>query len=289
MTRPAPTRALGLLAPLSLSLSLAGCGAPAPDTATAAPAPVGASAAPLSLAPYAAAGPYAVQREQGGPGNAFVLYTPQRLGERGELHPILTWGNGTFAIPYYYEGILSHLASHGFVVIASRSSMTGTGREMLQGVDWLVAQSVAPGSRYYGKLDALAIGVLGHSQGGGGTINAANDPRVRALAPIEPAPARIAGVRAPMLLLGGSRDNIVSPTLLIRPFSYVPATAPTVYGVLQGADHLTALGDAGGFRPYLTAWFKHHLMGDMAAGPLFYGDACGLCTDANWTVERKNL
>ena len=66
----------------------------------------------------------------------YELYYPTDMLE-GE-HPIITWGNGTFAIPLVYKGLLDHLASYGFVVIASTSTMTGSGEEMLGGVDWLV-------------------------------------------------------------------------------------------------------------------------------------------------------
>lgn len=39
----------------------------------------------------------------------------------------------------------------------------------------------------------------------------------------------------------------------------------------------------------VTAWFKIHLSNDEAARALFYGDACTLCKDSRWRIERKNL
>ena len=82
---------------------------------------------------YAARGPLTTSRSSI-PG--YELYHPSEMADGA--HPIITWGNGTFAIPIIYQGLLDHFASHGFVVIASTSPMTGSGEEMLEGVDWLV-------------------------------------------------------------------------------------------------------------------------------------------------------
>jgi predicted dienelactone hydrolase len=46
---------------------------------------------------------------------------PERLAQGGLCHPVITWGNGTGSNPSLYKVLLNHLASHGFVVIASNS------------------------------------------------------------------------------------------------------------------------------------------------------------------------
>jgi hypothetical protein len=40
---------------------------------------------------------------------SYRLYYPADLG--GGRHPIVTWGNGTGAVPEQYSGLLRHLAS----------------------------------------------------------------------------------------------------------------------------------------------------------------------------------
>lgn len=240
------------------------------------------------VADYGAPGPWAVTREIGGPGSAFTLYFPTDLGRGGVRHPVLTWGNGTGARVSVYDALLRHYASHGFVVIASHSTSTGTAREMLQGVDFMIEEASRPGGRFEGHIDTEAIGATGHSQGGGGSINAGVDPRVHCIAPIQPAPGSIREVHGEMLLLAGSRDTIVSPRRLVRPYSYVPSPVPTVYGILQGATHFTAIGAAGGYRSETTAWFRYCLMGDTTAEERFFGE-CTLCSDPAWVVERKLL
>ncbi len=240
---------------------------------------------------YAAPGSFETRKETGGPGNAYTLHYPSELGRGGVLHPIITWGNGTGATPVAYQGLLAHWASHGFIVIASNSTQTGSGDEMMQGVRWLVAQHASAGSAFQGAVDTTGIGASGHSQGGQGTINSGTDPSVLATAPIQPGPAiGAAGQQnGPMFLMAGSSDTIVSAGTLVKPLSYEPSNVATVYGVLQGADHFEPVGDGGGYRSYTTAWFRLHLMGEEQARSVFYGDDCGICTDGDWVVERKNL
>jgi hypothetical protein len=214
----------------------------------------------------------------------YVLYYPQPLSGN---HPIITWGNGTYAVPMIYESLLDHFASWGFVVIASTSTMTGSGIEMLEGIDWLVNENKRDGSIFFGRLDIDNIGATGHSQGGGGTINAGTDPRVKCTAPIEPTPGDVAYLNGPMFLIGGGNDQIV-PVSWIMTAIYELSQVPTIFGIADCADHLTTLGDAGILRGYLTAWFCWELMGHADARDAFYAP-CEICTNENWTVHQKNL
>ncbi len=36
-------------------------------------------------------------------------------------------------------------------------------------------------------------------------------------------------------------------------------------------------------------WLDWQLKGGEAAASMFVGDECGLCSDENWTIERKNF
>ena len=96
------------------------------------------------------------------------------------------------------------------------------------------------------------------------------------------------GLKGPMFVIAGEKDNIVSPQL-ITALVYEPAKVPTVYGTLLGADHFTPVGSAGPMRGYLTAWFRAHLLGDTVAKAKFFGPSCGICNDPSWKVKRKNL
>jgi len=104
----------------------------------------------------------------------YNLYYPTNLSTGG-LHPIITWGNGTNALPSNYWGLLNHLASWGFVVVASTDLTTGTGAEILAAANYMVQQNSNSGSIFYQKLDTTHVGAIGHSQGAGGVVNATNN------------------------------------------------------------------------------------------------------------------
>lgn len=90
---------------------------------------------------YYAPGSWAVTEEAGGPccdsvGNKYDLYYPTPLGAGGFKHPILTWGNGSLEKPSQVAYLLKHMASWGFVVIASEDPMTGPGQSILDAANW---------------------------------------------------------------------------------------------------------------------------------------------------------
>ena len=248
-----------------------------------------ASFPPVAGCNYATKGPYgSTTMNKVGPNKSFTVFRPKVLGQAGVRHPFITWGNGTGAVPSIYAGLLSHWATHGFVVIASNSTQTGNGKELVKGIDWLVSENKRAGSIFYNKLDPSAIGASGHSQGGCGCVNAANDPRVKCAAPLMPGPGNAKGVKGPMFVVTGSADFIV-PHFLVKMTVYNPSPVPTCLAKLQGATHFAACGSAKAMSGYLTSWFRLCLMGESPCKKLFYGTGCDICKDKKWTVERKKM
>ncbi|HEY8547022.1 MAG TPA: hypothetical protein VIL36_18310, partial [Acidimicrobiales bacterium] len=199
------------------------------------------------------------------------------------------WGNGTFAWPAIYDGLLRHWASHGFIVTAANTSWAGSGREMLAGATWLAGENGRPGSVYHGKVDTSRIGATGHSQGGGGAIAAGADPRVDTTVPIQPGPQGImAALHGPVLLLAGEDDDIVQPWLLVLPRYLVADHVPAVYAEARDANHFEPVIDGGVFRGITTAWFRYWLMDDPQARDELFGPTCGICQDRDWSDVRHN-
>lgn len=251
---------LGLMAVLLLVFS---AGASAQDT----------------KAKYAASGSYGVATANA---TGFSIYYPRNM--KGD-HPIITWGNGTGTPTIAYTPFLRHLASWGFVVIASNSTMTASGEQMVKGIDYLIEQNSKSGSNFNGMLDTESIGTTGHSQGGGGAINAATDSRVTCTAPLSPAPGKIRQVECPTFMVTGTLDALNS---IVKSMSWAPATAPTILGTLKGANHVTFSWNLGqDTRGYVTAWFMAHLQGDAEAEKAFV-EGGDLFTDSKWTVQTKN-
>src|SRR5262245_28987207 len=69
---------------------------------------------------YSIPGPFpdTVTTEGSGPDGNYTLIAPANLGAldgKDFKHPIITWGNGITTTPKLYPGLLSGIASHGFV------------------------------------------------------------------------------------------------------------------------------------------------------------------------------
>ena len=274
----------GIAAALGLAICGSALAAPLPDT-PGAPFP--------AVSNFERSGPYATTSRSEGP-NCRV-YRPSSLGQNGVRHPVILWGNGTGTGPTAYSGLLSHWASHGFVVAAAETSNAGTGRAMLACLDYLVQESNRTYGTYVGVLNTGRVGTSGHSQGGGGSIMAGQDDRVSVTAPIQPYtiglghdPSSQRNQKGPMFLMSGGGDTIAFPYLNAQPV-YTRANVPVFWGERRYVSHFEPVGDGGAYRGPSTAWFRYHLMEDETARSTFYGRFCGLCTSYLWTEQRKGI
>ncbi|MHA6491995.1 poly(ethylene terephthalate) hydrolase family protein [Pseudomonas borbori] len=267
-----------------LALSATALAAPLPDT-PGAPFPV--------VSNFDRNGPYATTDRSEGP-NCRV-YRPSTLGLNGVRHPIILWGNGTGTGPSTYAGLLSHWASHGFVVAAAETSNAGSGRDMIACLDYLVTENQSTYGTYAAKLNTGRVGTSGHSQGGGGSIMAGRDQRVRVTAPIQPYTIGLGHEvssqrqqQGPMFLMSGGGDTIAIPYLNAQPV-YQRANVPVFWGERRLVSHFEPVGSGGEYRSPTTAWFRYHLMDDQSARGTFYGSRCSLCTSFQWTTQRKGI
>ncbi|MBT2232065.1 S9 family peptidase [Nonomuraea sp. NEAU-A123] len=256
-----------------------------------------AQAADTIEAHYKVAGPWAVATADA-PG--YKLYYPADLGAGGVKHPIITWGNGTNAVPTQYPGLLNQLASWGFAVVASTDTTTGTGSEMIAAAQYLIDRNTDSSSVFYGKLDVTKVGAVGHSQGAGGAVNTATKSGglIDTVIPIAlPAPIWVSSgdkfyvdqLTCPVLFVSGANDTLISPNSALQTYyGQVPGAAAKAQ--LKGADHNTIQGTGGGFLGYVTAWLMYQLQGDTYARGAFVGTAPELNTNANWQNQvEKNL
>ncbi|HRJ50943.1 MAG TPA: hypothetical protein PKU91_10430, partial [Phycisphaerales bacterium] len=138
--------------------------------------------------------------------------------------PAVSFGHGFFQPVSRYQSTLEHLATHGFLVIASESegslfpSHPGLAADMRHGLTYLEQQNANPVSFLFGSVNTAAFGMSGHSMGGGCAILAADDdPRVKALAPLAAADTNPSSktaalsVPCPSMYIDGSQDTIVPP------------------------------------------------------------------------------
>jgi hypothetical protein len=204
----------------------------------------------------------------------------------GTKLPVILWGNGTSVTPDCYTVLLHHWASYGFIAAAANTTNSGSGREMLAGLDYLTSANGQAGNKFYGVVDLANVGTSGHSQGGGGSIASGRDPRVKTIMPIEGAGGggfNRTGVTA--LVLAGDADTLVGTT---GPTNfYNGLQVPAALAIARGASHFTVNNSV--FRPATTAWALWQLKGDQTAKAQFVGPNCGYCSPAaGFSTYRAN-
>jgi hypothetical protein len=237
----------------------------------------------------------------------FNIYRPDTLESSGYCHPILVWSNGHTDNPEQnppdcvvdsgankwcgqYLPVMQHLASHGFVVIASLSTTTSKGDPLpsITGLNWLLEQAETSTSAYYHRLDTAHIGAFGHSEGGMATCMMAKDPRFIAISTVS-GTSTITGLHGPALFFCGGQENGVCDNTqkVVDGITTQPAMMINNLGSDHG--HWAYEGASGVDLSGFAAWFRLHLMGDTAQRKRFFGDNCTFCTDSRVKVYRNSL
>lgn len=231
---------------------------------------------------------------------SYVVYYPTNLGAGGVDHPIVTWGNGTNATPSNYTGVLQHLASWGFVAVASTSTATGSGVEVLAAANYLVNQNGNSSSTFYTKLDTTKIAAAGHSQGASGASNATvlSNGLIKSTALFNlPNPSWVSAphvtnwsaITKPILFMTGGNDWLISSASGQTGY-YNQIAGPAAKASLNGAGHNTIQGTGGGYLGYLTAWLLYTLQGNTTARGAFVGSPPEINTNTSWANQaEKNL
>jgi hypothetical protein len=238
----------------------------------------------------------------------FNIYRPKNLADSGYCHPILVWANGHTDNPEpnppdcvvdsgankwcgQYLPLMNHLASHGFVVIASLSTTTSRGDPLptIAGLDWLLQQAEDSSSPYYHRLDTANIGQLGHSEGAMSTCMSASEPRYKALATIC-GTRSLSGLHTPILFYCGGKDTTVQCSG-VRDVFLTVKDQPAFFIDELASDHgwWVYQGASGVSLSMAAAWFRVHLMGDTANRNYFYGPNCKFCTDSRVQAEQNSL
>ncbi|MFI5779928.1 hypothetical protein [Nocardia sp. NPDC051570] len=252
-------------------------------------------------AKYFGPGPWAVTARAGlgccdSTGAAYDVWYPADLGAGGVRHPVITWGDGTSAVPHQYDYLLRHLASWGFVVVATENQNTGSGADIASAARYLLAQAQDPASLFHDKLNTEAVGAMGHSQGATGVVNAMidSDGLITTVVTAEiPAQAFCSDARrcadthrlrsGSVLFVNGSSDALISPSAQLPGlpdglqsnrayYEAVPTSVTKAWGTLIGPNHNDIQGQPDcaaasipcttgvyGYLGYPTAWLVARL------------------------------
>ena len=133
------------------------------------------------------------------------------------------------------------IASQGFVVFTIDTTTvydqpSSRGNQLLAAADYLTQRSAVAG-----RTDAARVAVMGHSMGGGGTLEAAKDrPSLKAAIPLTPwnTDKTWPEISTPTLVIGAQSDTIAPVASHARPFyQTLPGFTPRTYLELRGASH----------------------------------------------------
>ncbi|MEO6078321.1 MAG: alpha/beta hydrolase [Steroidobacteraceae bacterium] len=271
---------------------------------------------PEAGAPLAVVGPYAVAKENPSNGPGLQVYRPRDLARfpASDTLPIVVWGNGGCRSDGRGSAaFLSTIASYGFLVVGSAPLPDNPGARittvnLIRALDWAQAEASRAGSPLAGKIKSDAVAVMGNSCGGNLALEAARDPRVDTLGMWNSGvwisgemrladgtllsattKADLAYVHSPTLYINGDK---IDPAMINAADDFMRLDrVPVFFGSRHGSGHGGSYSHANGgeFANIAVAWLRWQLKGDKDSGKMFTGRDCKLCTDPNWTTQKKGL
>lgn len=236
----------------------------------------------------------------------FVVYYPEQLETENRQWPVIVLTNGSGTPLSKYGFLAEHYASWGFVVIGTEemNSWNAFGAEMsLRYLERMNTEERVgdKASLFYQKIDVNNVGIVGHSQGGVGVINAITNTQhqstYKAAVSLSPTNKELAHdlfwdydaslVRIPTMLIsgaGGGDDWVVTGEQLTDIYQDIPTNKVKVRR--SNTNHNEVLYAADG---YVTAWFMWHLQGDKEAAKAFVGENPEMIDNPNYQDVEIDL
>ncbi|MFI9581182.1 alpha/beta hydrolase [Streptomyces sp. NPDC052236] len=158
------------------------------------------------------------------------------------------------------------LASQGFVVFTIDTNSgfdqpASRGRQLLAALDYLTGSSSVRA-----RIDSTRLGVMGHSMGGGGSLEAAKSrPSLQAAIPLTGwnTDKTWPELRTPTLVVGADGDTVASVSSHSEPFyNSLPSTLDKAYLELNGATHSTPNTSNTTIAKYSVSWLKRFIDND---------------------------
>lgn len=158
------------------------------------------------------------------------------------------------------------LSSHGFVVITFNTNSAfdqpaARGDQLLAALDYLTKSSSVKG-----RVDASRLAVMGHSMGGGGSLEAAKKrPSLQAIVPLAPwnSDKTWPEIASPSLIIGAERDTVAPVGTHAEPFyTSEPGSLQKAYAELNEASHNTTNSANAPTSRLSVAWLKRFVDND---------------------------
>jgi predicted dienelactone hydrolase len=169
------------------------------------------------------------------------------------------------------------VASQGFVVFTIDTNSTldqpdSRGDQLLASLDYLTTRSSVRT-----RIDATRLAVMGHSMGGGGTLEASRDrPSLQAAVALTPwdLTKNWSGNRVPTLVVGAQADTVAPVAQHAIPF-YTSLTAEKAYVELAGATHFAPNSPNTTIARFAISWLKRFVDNDTRYDPFLCGAGAG--------------
>ncbi|MDQ3790578.1 MAG: dienelactone hydrolase family protein [Actinomycetota bacterium] len=158
------------------------------------------------------------------------------------------------------------IASQGFVVITIDTNSIydqpeSRGDQLLAALSYLTNSSSVRS-----RIDASRLAVAGHSMGGGGSLEAAQDrPTLQAAIPLAPwnTQKTWSTLQVPTFIIGGENDTVAPVSSHSIPFyTSIPSSAEKAYMELDGASHFFPNTSNTTVAKYMISWLKRFVDND---------------------------
>ena len=238
----------------------------------------------------------------------FEIFYPSDIASIDKTLPVVVFVNGTGSKGSKYPALQKHLASWGFITIATEEvhAWSGFSAEMsvryLELINAYAGEANGHPNPFLGKINLDCIGITGHSQGGFGVVNAITTERhhesykaaviLSSNAQTNPAllwEADATQINAPTMIIGstGNIDKLLASLESLQVlYSQIPNTVPKLLALRNDADHGQMLYYADG---YVTAWFMWLLQDDKEAAKAFIGEKPELLTNPLYQDQKLDL
>lgn len=240
----------------------------------------------------------------------FVVYRPWDIrgaaAKEGKLPVLLFANGGCMDASIGYEMMLTHIASHGYVVIAIGEMQmyqfdrkeSGTPSTLLQdAMAWITQQSNDTSSLYCGTVDVERMAAAGHSCGGAQVLFNAGDPRLdtyiilnAGMGKMEMAGASkksLKKLHAPIIYMSGGTSDVayLNAEMDFKSISKVPAVWADNAKAGHGGTYDQQNG--GSFAAMCLEWLDLQLKGKSDNAAHFGADAATAFPE--WTLKGNKL
>lgn len=237
----------------------------------------------------------------------YVVYYPAELETSDKQYPVIVICNGSGTPISKYPAVPKHYASWGFIVIGTEeeNAWNGFGSEMsirhLQRLNDSEQIEEGKANIFYHKVDFSNVGIVGHSQGGVGVLNAitaqVHKDIYKAAVSLSPTNKELAHalewdydaslVNVQIMLIsgaGGGDDWVVTGDQLENIYNDIASNKIMVRR--NNTPHGEVLYSEDG---YVTAWFMWHLQGDQNAAKAFVGENAEILTNPFYQDQQTTM